>query len=1321
MESPGATGGSTSHSHSYTTVPYHDHGVTSSTTTPHTHDYTKPTSTLGISSPTITAFGLSSWGGFTGGNSTIHSHNAQNEGGIGLVMSEEETFIPPYLELAFIEKQTNDPIIPIGLIVIWTGNIATIPTDWELCNGSNGTPDLRDNFLRGTLPGEDPGTSGGSLTHNHTYTDIPTHSHSIDNGGVYHDHGVNAASVGFYAQAGGVSVILSASGHTEYADAPHTHDISEVGVTNATTQETDNLPPYFKVAFIMNTVQANALPLGVISMWGDSVANIPSGWNQANGTNNTPNLLNRFLKGVANGEQPGITGGSDTHNHTYTDVPLHSHNVLSDLMHHRHTMNVIGTTINYFFGGSRPIYNSGSTTGTSDSSTPGNPSHNHNVNPTGDSSPYTSYENSLPPYVKLIFIQKRLSISNPSPENGAISIGYNPILSVDVNDIDGDDLTLSFYNASDNNLIGNDIILGGSGTASVPWSGLASGTSYSWYVKSNDSLSSKSSDTWIFTTNRAPDDPVNPNPDDGAIGINYSPTLSVDVFDVDGDSLTVTFYNSSDNSVIDAVIIPDGNGTASVNWSGLSVGTNYSWYAISDDGLNVNQSTTWLFTTNDVPNVPTNPTPNDKATNISYNPTLSVDVIDDDGDDLTVSFYNASDDSIIDVDIVFGGTGTASVTWSGLSSGTNYSWYSISDDGFNVNQSATWSFITNLIPGEPTNPSPADNATDLIYSPILSVDVIDDDGDDLNVSFYDASDDSLIDIDTVLEGSGTASVTWSGLSGGTNYSWYAISDDGLSVNQSVTWSFTTKNAPNTPTNPTPNDGATGISYNPTLSVDVFHDDGDDLTVTFYNASNDSIIDVDIVYGGNGTASVTWSGLASGTSFLWYAISDDGLSANQSATWSFTTNKIPNLPILLNPNNGSIGVGLNPTLGVEVSDDDGDDLIVIFWDASDDSVIDIKIVLGGSGVVSVTWSGLSSGTIYSWYATSSDGLNGIRSTTWSFTTNHAPNAPTNPIPNDGAIDISYSPALSVDVFDIDGDDLTVTFYDASDDSIIDTDIVLGGNDTISVIWPGLSSGTNYSWYAISDDGISANQSVIWSFTTGNVVVVPINPTPYNGAISISYNPTLSVNAFDPDGDDLTVSFYNASDDSLIDTDILYGGNGAASVTWSGLSSGTSYSWYVTSDDGSGAVQSSTWSFTTNRIPDDPTNPSPSNGAVNIGENPTLTVDVFDYDGDWLTVTFYNASDNSVISDVYIEGNGIALIYWFGVSANMICTWYVIVDDGLSTTQSPTWTFTTIYEESGTPPPQQPSIPLPGLGILGLIVIGTTGILSVITYLRRIKFE
>lgn len=51
---------------------------------------------------------------------------------------------------------------PAGAIVVWSGLLADIPSGWVLCDGTNGTPDLRDQFIRGAAPGQEPGP-GGSL------------------------------------------------------------------------------------------------------------------------------------------------------------------------------------------------------------------------------------------------------------------------------------------------------------------------------------------------------------------------------------------------------------------------------------------------------------------------------------------------------------------------------------------------------------------------------------------------------------------------------------------------------------------------------------------------------------------------------------------------------------------------------------------------------------------------------------------------------------------------------------------------------------------------------------------------------------------------------------------------------------------------------------------------------------------------------------------------------------------------------------------------------------------------------------------------------
>ena len=895
MEAPGATGGQTTHSHSYSTVPSHDHGVSGTTYTPHSHTYRRANTYWYYSQPwpSIPYNALGRDVTSTGADSASHNHGGYTSytGTAGdLYTSEEENIIPPYYSMAFIEKEANDTAIPIDLIVMWAGEIDSIPAGWALCNGSNGTPDLREKFIRGAPPGEDPGTLGGTIAHSHTYTQIPRHRHTIGNSiGGSHSHG---GVRGYPREVGALiwnPIAYRASyGYTNYASYPHTHSVPTVGLATCTTEETDNLPPYFKVAFIMSTVATDLLPLGAISMWGDSIANIPPGWNQCTGETGTPNLLERFPLGVAAGEQPGLVGGDDEHRHAYTEVPQHTHTIPSDDMRHRHVIYSKGSLQDTAEGSTECYWDDDGNTYTTSSS---NPSHYHDIGAAGSAPCYTSYENSIPPYVKLIYMQKGQAFLSPTPAHGATDIIYNPILSVFVNDLELDDLNVTFYDASDDSLIDWDYVFGGVGTASVTWSGLSSDTVYSWYIITDDGVTVDQSPTWSFTTNYAPGLPTNPTPIDTATDINFNPTLSADVFDNDGDIMNVSFYDASDDSLLGWEYIFGGSGTASATWSGLTNDTIYSWYAKADDGLSVTQSATWSFTTNYAPGVPINPTPFDGATSINYSPTLTVDVFDNDGDDLTVSFYDASDDSLIGSDNVVGGIGNASVVWSGILPGTNYSWYAISDDGLNIIQSANWSFTTNYAPDAPTNPTPNDGAIDIGDDPTLSVDVFDFDGDILTVSFHDASDDSLIDSELVLGGNGTASVTWPGLASDITYSWYARSGDGLSGIQSATWSFTTHFVENylpQVTNPTPNDGATGIGDDPTLSVDVSDVDGDDVTVLFYNYSDDSLIGSDTVTGGSGTASVTWSGVTSDMVCLWYVTANDGIGTTQSATWTFTT-------------------------------------------------------------------------------------------------------------------------------------------------------------------------------------------------------------------------------------------------------------------------------------------------------------------------------------------------------------------------------------------------------------------------------------------------
>ena len=45
---------------------------------------------------------------------------------------------------------TDEMVCPVGSIIAYSGLLGSIPSNWHICDGTDGTPDLRDRFLRGT-------------------------------------------------------------------------------------------------------------------------------------------------------------------------------------------------------------------------------------------------------------------------------------------------------------------------------------------------------------------------------------------------------------------------------------------------------------------------------------------------------------------------------------------------------------------------------------------------------------------------------------------------------------------------------------------------------------------------------------------------------------------------------------------------------------------------------------------------------------------------------------------------------------------------------------------------------------------------------------------------------------------------------------------------------------------------------------------------------------------------------------------------------------------------------------------------------------------
>jgi len=59
------------------------------------------------------------------------------------------------------------------MITMWAGAIVDIPAGFVLCDGNNGTPDLRDKFVVGSGSTYAVDATGGALTHTHAASSPP--------------------------------------------------------------------------------------------------------------------------------------------------------------------------------------------------------------------------------------------------------------------------------------------------------------------------------------------------------------------------------------------------------------------------------------------------------------------------------------------------------------------------------------------------------------------------------------------------------------------------------------------------------------------------------------------------------------------------------------------------------------------------------------------------------------------------------------------------------------------------------------------------------------------------------------------------------------------------------------------------------------------------------------------------------------------------------------------------------------------------------------------------------------------------------------------
>jgi hypothetical protein len=147
---------------------------------------------------------------------------------------------------AFVVNSITNSAIPAGVILLWSGNLVSIPAGWALCNGTSGTPDLRNRFIVGAGGTYAVNAVGGSadavvVDHTHSATSVvtdPEHAHSYtapsgtDNGGL-------TGSV--------VDRTVAATTGTASTGITVATSIANAGVSGSNA----NLPPYYALAYIM--------------------------------------------------------------------------------------------------------------------------------------------------------------------------------------------------------------------------------------------------------------------------------------------------------------------------------------------------------------------------------------------------------------------------------------------------------------------------------------------------------------------------------------------------------------------------------------------------------------------------------------------------------------------------------------------------------------------------------------------------------------------------------------------------------------------------------------------------------------------------------------------------------------------------------------------------------------------------------------------------------------------------------------------------------------------------------------------------------------
>lgn len=203
--------------------------------------------------------------------------------------------------------------VPAGIISMWYGLLENIPAGWALCDGTNGTPDLRGKFVKGAPAGQEPGQTGGAATHTHSDHAQLTHAGAAVGDHTYTPQGTNT---------GGAVSAHSGAAVADHAD--HTHGAGTIAVAD----HASHTHTYTQVPNHVHVQTVNSATTGGLSGYTpDTSSNtgVASGYSTQNPTGGVATATTNGPSATLSHSVSGNTGGaSATLSHQVTQPANHT-------------------------------------------------------------------------------------------------------------------------------------------------------------------------------------------------------------------------------------------------------------------------------------------------------------------------------------------------------------------------------------------------------------------------------------------------------------------------------------------------------------------------------------------------------------------------------------------------------------------------------------------------------------------------------------------------------------------------------------------------------------------------------------------------------------------------------------------------------------------------------------------------------------------------------------------------------------------------------------------------------------------------------------